>query len=97
MFYAGHAIAIEVELVATSTTRLDAILKLHKQWIIDDTAYGVIYVCGDEAGARRVESAADRVGLSHFGRRLRIELLQTIRDQTRMEFARSRPVGGTAA
>jgi hypothetical protein len=97
LFYSGHAIAIEVELVAKSTTRLDAILKLHKQWIIDGTTYGVIYVCGDEAGSRRIESAADRVGLSHLGRRSRIELLETIKLQTRTEFERSRATGKTAA
>jgi len=97
LFFSGEAIAIEVELVAKSRSRLDAILELHMQWIADGTIYGVIYICGDAEGCRRIGSAADRVGLSLGGRRLRIELLETIKGQTRTEFERSRATGEAAA
>jgi hypothetical protein len=41
---------------------------------------GVIYICGNEEGQRRVERSAQRV--APFGRELRLELLDTIKEQT---------------
>jgi hypothetical protein len=62
--------------VLTST----AILKLHDDWILGGNTGGVIYICGDDEGQRRVERSANRV--APFGRKLRLELLDTIKEQT---------------
>jgi hypothetical protein len=72
--------AIEVELAGKSRPRLDAILKLHDDWILRAKTGGVIYICGDEEGQRRVERSANRV--APFGRKLRLELLETVKEQT---------------
>lgn len=72
--------AIEVELAGKSRPRLDAILKLHDDWIRGGQTGGVIYICGHEEGQRRVERSAQRV--APFGRKLRLELLETIKEQT---------------
>jgi hypothetical protein len=72
--------AMEVELAGKSRPRLDAILKLHHDWILGGNTGGVIYICRDEEGRRRVERSAERVG--PFGRKLRLELLETIKEQT---------------
>jgi hypothetical protein len=72
--------AIEVELAGKSRPRLDSILKLHDDWIRGGKTGGVIYICRDEEGQRRVERSANRV--APFGRKLRLELLDTIRQQT---------------
>ena len=50
--------AIEVELAGKSRPRLDAILKLHDDWIRGGKTGGVIYICGNEEGQRRVERSA---------------------------------------
>jgi hypothetical protein len=80
--------AIEVELAGKSRPRLDAILKLHDDWILDAKTGGVIYICGDEEGQRRVERSANRV--APFGRKLRLELLDTIKEQTVAAYEASR-------
>ena len=72
--------AIEVELAGKSRPRLDAILKLHDDWVLGGNTGGVIYICGDEEGQRRVERSANRV--APFGRKLRLELLDTIKQET---------------
>jgi hypothetical protein len=76
----SSAFAIEVELAGKSRPRLDAILKLHDDWILGGKTGGVIYICGDDEGQRRVERSADRV--APFGPKLRFELLDTIKEQT---------------
>ena len=80
--------AIEVELAGKSRPRLDAILKLHDDWVLGGNTGGVIYICGDEEGQRRVERSANRV--APFGRRLRLELLDTIKEQTVAAYEASR-------
>jgi hypothetical protein len=75
----GSGVAVEVELAGKSRPRLDAILGLHASWITSGTSGGVIYICGDEEGQRRVRRSAERVG--SFGRKLRLELLDTITAQ----------------
>ena len=72
--------AIEVELAGKSRPRLDAILKLHDDWIVGANTGVVIYICGYEEGQRRVERSANRV--APFGRKLWLELLDTIKEQT---------------
>jgi hypothetical protein len=72
--------AIEVELAGKSRPRLDAILKLHDDWIRGGKIGGAIYICGNEEGQRRVERSAQRV--APFGRKLRLELLDTIKQET---------------
>jgi hypothetical protein len=62
--------AIEVELAGKSRPRLDAILKLHDDWILGGKIGGVIYICGNENGQRQVERSAQRV--APFGRKLRL-------------------------
>jgi hypothetical protein len=64
--------AIEVELAGKSRPRLDSVLKLHDDWIRGGKIGGVIYICGNEEGQRRVERSAPRV--APFGRKLRLEL-----------------------
>jgi hypothetical protein len=76
----GSSVAVEVELAGKSRPRLDAILGLHASWITSGKSGGVIYICGDEEGQRRVQRSAERVG--SFGRKLRLELLDTIDEQT---------------
>ena len=80
--------AIDVELAGKSRPRLDAILKLHDDWVLGGNTGGVIYICGDEEGQRRVERSANRV--APFGRRLRLELLDTIKEQTVAAYEASR-------
>ncbi len=79
---------MEVELAGKSRPRLDAILKLHDDWILGANTGGVIYICGDEEGQRRVERSANRV--APFGRKLRLELLDTIKEQTVAAYEASR-------
>ena len=83
-------IAIEVELAAKSKRGLDAILKLHHGWLISHKTNGVIYICGDEEGCRRIERAGNRIGFYPTDRHLRIETLETIKAQTAIAFEQSR-------
>jgi hypothetical protein len=57
----------------------------------------VIYICGDEEGQRRVVRSADRV--APFGRKLRLELLDKIKEQTvaAREASRSGRAAGASA
>ncbi len=89
----GTGVAVEVELAGKSRPRLDAILDLHARWIFGGKSGGVIYVCGDEEGQRRVRRSAERVG--SFGRKLRLELLDTIKKQTVASYAQSRAARST--
>ena len=93
----GGAIPIEVELANKSKPRLDAILGLHLAWIVAHKTDAVIYICGDEEGYRRIERAADRVGVPTSNGVLRIELLETIKAQTRAGFEAGRAQRKVAA
>lgn len=72
-------VAMEVELARKSTNRLLAVLTMYWGWFSRRKLTGLIYVCGDQAGAERVEQAAYEAGVPEGG--LRIELLSTIREQ----------------
>lgn len=89
-------IAIEVELAAKSKQRLDAILRLHRVWLRDRKTTGIVYICGCEEGRRRIHRANQRVDVMP-GYSLRIELLDTIKSQTRAEIERARAGGEAAA
>jgi hypothetical protein len=52
----------------------------HEDWIRGGKIGGVIYICGNEQGQRRVERSGQRV--APFGRKLRLELLHTIKQET---------------
>lgn len=97
-FMSDKAIVIEVELTAKSKTRLNAILRFHLNWILAGRTHGVIYVCRDEEGSRRIERAGKRVGLFTNTGDLRIALLDTIKEQTAVAFETQRtPAAPTAA
>ena len=81
-------IAIEVELAPKSKPRLDAILNL--AWIMARKTNGIVYICGDQEGARRIERAGERVGLYLSDKYLRIELLGTIKTQTAAAYQTAR-------
>ena len=87
-------IAVEVELAPKSKQRLDAILRLHRDWLWDKKTNGIVYICGSEEGRRRIQRANERVDVMP-GYSLRIELLDTIKAQTRDEYQRTR-AGGEA-
>ena len=89
-------IAIEVELAPKSTRRLDAILRLHRNWRRDGKTTSLMYICGSEEAARRIQRANERVDVVP-GYSLRIELLDTIKAQTHTEFERARASGDAAA
>jgi hypothetical protein len=91
-----HRIAIEVELAAKSKQRLDAILRLHRDWLRGEKTNGIVYICANEEGRRRIHRANERVDVMP-GYRLRVELLGAIKDQTRAEFERARSGGEAAA
>jgi hypothetical protein len=83
-------VPIEVELQPKSKARLDAILKLHVAWIGAHKSHGIIYICGDQEGCRRIERAGKRVGLYLSDEYLRIERLDTIKAQTVAAFETAR-------
>ena len=56
-------VAKEVELARKSTNRLLAVLSMYWGWFYRRKLTGLIYVCGDQAGAERVKQPAQRVGL----------------------------------
>jgi len=89
-FLSGIAIAIEVELAPKSKPRLNAILQLHLGWIVAGKTDAVIYIRRDEEGCRRIERAAKRVGLSTTTGHLRIELLDTIAEETVAAYQKQR-------
>jgi hypothetical protein len=77
------ALPIEVELTAKSHERLRSILSLHLDWMTEGRARAVIYVCGDRRIAARVQAQAALLGLEADGKRLRVELLETIKKTAR--------------
>jgi hypothetical protein len=100
----GH-VAIEVELTKKSAERLRAILARHAVWAWKRQTRGVIYVCADQDGCKRIAKHGADVGIAR-GRGLRVELLETIKDQAlaarenargtlgSVRSARKRPMGG---
>ena len=89
-------IAVEVELAPKSKRRLDAILRLHRDWLSDKKTKGIVYICGSEESRRRIQRANQRVDVMP-GYRLRIDLLETITAETRAEFERARTSREAAA
>ena len=89
-FMGDRRVPIEVELAPKSKSRLDAILKLHLAWVAAHKASGIVYICGDQEGSRRIERAGERVGLYLSDKYLRIELLDTIKAQTVAAFETAR-------
>jgi hypothetical protein len=69
----------------------------HAPRVIARKTNGVIYFCGDDGGRRRIERAAERVGLPVTGQRLRIELLETIKAQAIANFDARRNGGAALA
>jgi hypothetical protein len=85
----GRRVAIEVELARKSTARLEAIIGLHANWRAAGRTAGVIYVCRDAAGARRVREVAGGLGLrTEKGGGLRVDELARVRQQA-IDAARS--------
>ena len=93
----GKPVTIEVELVAKSRSRLAAILGVHRGWSYTKNSRGVVYICGGEAAQRRIERAGKRAGLYLEDGFLRIELLDTIKEQARAEFERARAANEATA
>ena len=90
LVYGGHVIGIAASQLTRILPDLATILKLHLGWIIAEKTNGVIYICGDEEGCRRIERAGRRVGLYPTSKHLRIELLDTITAETVTAFESSR-------
>jgi hypothetical protein len=60
--------------------------------------HGVIYICGDQEGCRRIEKAGKRIGLYSTDECFRIEPLDTIQAETVAAFETARtPAERTAA
>ena len=76
----SRATLIEVELTGKSRGRLDAILKMYSPWVCGPEVRALMYICSDHVEMRRIERAARRVGMSRGD--LRLELLDTIKEQT---------------
>jgi hypothetical protein len=77
----GETLPIEAELSEKSAPRLAAVLGLYASWIRDQRTPAVVYVCGTSDVADRVRAAGNEVGLSESAGTIRIELLDTIREQ----------------
>ena len=76
----GGRFAIEVELAKKSGERLRAILMRHAVSRSSGQIGGVIYVCADQEGCKRITEHGADVGLVKGGG-LRVELLDTIKAQ----------------
>jgi hypothetical protein len=77
---AGGRFPVEVELTKKSAGRLRTILMRHAVWRSSRKSGGVIYVCADQAGRERIARHGADVGIAR-GRGLRVELLDSIKDQ----------------
>ena len=69
-------VAIEVELQRKADKRLRAILGLYARWLTERRITGLIYVCRDDAVAKRIRELGPAVGLPDGA--LRLELLSTV-------------------
>ena len=70
-----------MELTEKSSPRLEAVLKLHREWVLAGKSAGVIYVCANNDIARRVTADGEQAGLSLKRGTMRVELLETIQRQ----------------
>lgn len=77
----GAMLPMEVELTEKSSPRLEAVLKLHREWVLAGKSAGVIYVCANNDIARRVTADGEQAGLSLKRGTMRVELLETIQRQ----------------
>jgi len=73
--------AVEVELARKSKARLNAILSLHNNWMLHGTLRALLYIVGDKDAARRIRIGMQRNLFLTEGR-VRIELLDTIKQET---------------
>jgi hypothetical protein len=81
--------AIEVELARKSRARLNAILRLHNNWMLHGKVAQLFYIVDDDAAARRIRLGMKRnLFLSEV--KVRIELLDTIKQQAIDEFEAKR-------
>ena len=69
-------VAIEVELQRKADKRLRAILGLYARWLTERQITGLIYVCRDDAVAKRIGEMGPAAGLPDGA--LRLELLNTV-------------------
>jgi hypothetical protein len=53
---------------------------MYSPWVCSPEVRALMYICSDHVEMRRIERAARRVGMS--GGDLRLELLDTIKEQT---------------
>jgi hypothetical protein len=77
----GPLMPIEVELSDKSPARLRAVIALHAQWIDSGRSPAVMYVCANEQIAGHVSDEGASAGLSVEHGTLRVELLETIRQE----------------
>lgn len=77
----GNPYAIEVELARKSKARLNAILSLHNDWMLHGKVRVLLYIVGDQYAARRIRLGMQRKLYLSEGR-VRIELLDTIKQET---------------
>jgi hypothetical protein len=83
-------VAVEVELARKSSARLSAILELHALWRSQGKTGGVMYICGTNRTAERVERAAQRHGLSRGRGGLGLRTLPEVRAEARELASRQR-------
>ena len=77
----GELLPIEVELSGKSPERLAAILCSYAASIREQRTPAVIYICASDDVTEKVRAAAATAGLSEAAGTIRIELLDTIRQQ----------------
>ena len=77
----GALLPIEVELRDKSRTRLRAVLGLHTRWIDSGMSPAVMYVCASDPIAGHVREEGESAGLSVEDGTLRVELLDTIKQE----------------
>jgi hypothetical protein len=76
----GH-VALEIELAKKSAERLRAILGRHLVWRSVGATGGVVYVCRDVDGCRRIRTVGADIGFVGARHGLRVELLDAIKMQ----------------
>jgi hypothetical protein len=92
----GHVYAIEVELTQKSRARLNAILRLHNNWMLHHKLDQLFYIVDDEASARRIRVGMKR-NLFLSDMKVRIELLDTIKQETIEAFEAKRSNSAAAS
>ncbi len=76
---ADGTVVVEVELRRKSSNRLGAVLAMYRDWLSESRIAGVVYVCGSQALADRVQKFSLDAGLPV--RATRLELLDAVRAQ----------------